>query len=44
MGLFDGLFKSTKEIIDVTGYNDIPDYAGYCPDCPQCGTELITRV
>lgn len=40
MGLFDGLFKAAKEIIDVTGYNDIPDYAGYCPDCPQCGTEM----
>ena len=18
------------------GYNDIPDYSGYCPDCPEC--------
>lgn len=18
-------------------YNDIPDYSGYCPDCPKCG-------
>ena len=19
-------------------YNDIPDYAGHCPECPICGT------
>lgn len=40
MGLFYGLFKAAKEIIDVTDYNDIPDYVGYCTDCPQCGTEM----
>lgn len=22
------------------GYNDIPDYSGYCPDCPECGSEM----
>ena len=21
-------------------YNDIPDYSGYCPDCPECGEEM----
>lgn len=21
-------------------YTDIPDYSGYCPDCPQCGETM----
>lgn len=21
-------------------YNDTPDYAGYCPECPQCGETM----
>lgn len=21
-------------------YNDIPDYSGCCPDCPECGTTM----
>lgn len=21
-------------------YNDIPDFSGYCPDCPECGHEM----
>lgn len=21
-------------------YNDIPDYAGFCPDCPECGETM----
>lgn len=22
--------------IDMTGFNSVPDYSGYCPDCPEC--------
>lgn len=22
------------------GFNDIPDYSGFCPDCPQCGATM----
>lgn len=25
---------------DVISYNDIPDYAGYCPNCPTCGDTM----
>lgn len=21
-------------------YNDIPDYSGFCPDCPMCGSTM----
>jgi hypothetical protein len=21
-------------------YKDIPDYSGYCPDCPKCGATM----
>lgn len=21
-------------------YTSIPDYSGYCPDCPECGTTM----
>lgn len=26
---------SLDELIN-NSYNDIPDYSGYCPDCPMC--------
>ena len=29
-----------KKKIDMTGYNDTPDWLGYCPDCPSCGTTM----
>ena len=27
-------------LVNDSGYNDIPDYAGYCPSCPQCGETM----
>ena len=28
--------KNTAE----SEYNDIPDWSGYCPDCPKCGETM----
>ena len=39
MGIFDFSKKDNYEHDEVT-YNDIPDYSGYCPDCPQCGETM----
>lgn len=25
-----------KNLVDIS-YNDIPEYSGFCPDCPLCG-------
>jgi len=25
---------------DDEGYHDIPDYSGFCPNCPECGIEM----
>ncbi len=37
-----GLYNITKNVkhVDSDSYNDIPDYSGYCPDCPQCGETM----
>jgi len=32
--------KENVPISDDTSYNDIPDYAGYCPDCEVCGETM----
>lgn len=29
-----------RNYIDMTGYDDVPDYTGYCPDCPKCGATM----
>lgn len=29
-----------KKKIDMTGYDQIPDYSGCCPDCPVCGETM----
>lgn len=39
-----GLFKSNRQdknnSLYEESYNDIPDYSGYCPGCPICGTTM----
>lgn len=29
-----------KKKIDMTGYDNVPDYSGCCPDCPVCGETM----
>lgn len=31
---------STSDNTTESSYNDIPDYSGYCPDCPICGKTM----
>lgn len=40
MGFLDKLFKVADAVDNISDYNDIPDYAGCYPDCPECGTEM----
>ena len=30
----------SKKKIDMTGYDNVPDYSGCCPDCPVCGETM----
>lgn len=29
-----------KDYMDDMYFNDVPDYCGYLPDCPECGSEM----
>lgn len=31
---------SVLSSIEETSYNDVPDYSGYNPDCPECGETM----